>query len=279
MSAKVLSNLESVGDLIGSLKGMGEAMDEDAYVEALIKQAHGKAANAFDVAAAATAGAGFLTHVFEFGVPGITPGTPSFPDPTRPEARLWVHSIHGQGGNQDIRYAFRPATQPNPQPTTESTGVSSKYLRKLSRRKYVFWNRAFVMETGQTVEIKARNSDFLFVPFRGETPRNPNNRKGFVMYNTTKLGPISAKPGATSKGTFTAFWMSWWSTAGNEIIEQDMRESVESDIKKAEAEITKRAAAEAMKPVETTNIIGTVNASRSWMKRLFGAGRKISEVR
>lgn len=278
MSAKVLSNLESVGDLIGSLKGMGEAMEEDEYIETLIQQAHGKAANAFDVAAAATAGAGHLTHVFEFGVPGITRGQPKFADPTAPEARLWIHRLSGKGGNQDIGYTFRPATQPNPQPTTAETGVASKYLRKLSRRKYIFWNKAFVMETGQTVSIKAKNSDFLFIPFGDNPPTNPANKRGFVMYNTTKLGPISAKPGASSKGTFTAFWMNWWASAGNELIEQDMRASVESDIKKAEADIAKRTAAESMKPVQATNIIGSVNTSRSWMKKLFGAGRKVREI-
>lgn len=278
MTAKVLSNLESLGDLIGSLKGIEEGLEEDAYMEGLIKQAHGKASNAFNVAAAATASAGHMTHVFEFGTAGITPGPVKYPDPTSASARLWTHTLTGRGGNQDIGYSFRPALNRNPQPTTASTGVESKYLRKLSKRKYIFWNKAFVMETGRTVEIHAKNGDFLFVPFRGEVPRNPLNRKGFVMWNTKKLGPITAVPGQNTKGQFTAFWMSWWSAAGNEIIEQDMRASVMSDIEKAMAEATRRANAAAMETPATTNIVSAVNKAKSWVSKMFGTSRRDVEI-
>lgn len=275
MKSNVMSNLESVGEMIGSLAGMSDGLNEDEYMEGLIRQAHGKATNAFNVAAAGAGAAGALRHVFEYGVVGVTPGRPKFSDPTAPNARLWTHWIAGTGGNMDIGYSFRPATQPNPKPTPTSTGVSSKYLSKLSNRKYIFWNRAFVMETGQTVEIHAKNGDFLFVPFRGQAPRNPLNRKGFVMWNTSKLGPIHATPGRTSKGNFTSFWMNWWAAAGSEMIEQDMRKSIAMDTERVMAEAAKRSASQTLKPVYNTNIHSAVRKAREQVKRTFGMRRRI----
>jgi hypothetical protein len=271
----MLSNLESVGDLVGSLKGIGDGIEEDDYIEGLIKQAHGKATNVFNVAAAATASTGRMAHVYEYGTHGITPGQPKFADPTSPAARLWVHWVKGSGGNQNIGYSFRPALNRNPQPTVASTGVSSKYLAKLSKRKYVFWNRAFVMETGQTVSIKAKNGDFLFVPFGNTTPTNPANTRGFVMWNSTKLGAITARPGQKTKGEFTKFWMAWWATAGNEIIENDMRVNVTMDIEKAVAEAAKRAAAEKVKPVQAANIPAAATGARAWARNLFKRNKRM----
>jgi len=269
----MLNNLESVGELIGALRGIETGLDEDEYMEGIIKQAHGKAANAFNVAAAATASAGHMRHVFEFGTSGVTEGQVKHPDPTSPSARLWTHTITGRGGSQNIGYSFRPALTPNPRPTTESTGVPSKYLRKLSRRKYIFWNKAYVMETGQTVEIKSRQSHgLLFVPTPGS-----NEPKNHVMWNTHRLGPITAQPGRTTRGNFTAFWMNWWGSAGAEIMEADMRKSVLTDVQKAMAAAEKRAAAETVKPASTTNVPAAARRAKTAIARIFGP-RKTKKV-
>ena len=47
---KVMSNLEAIGDAVGALSGMADGLDEDQYLGSIIEQAHGVAANAFDVA-------------------------------------------------------------------------------------------------------------------------------------------------------------------------------------------------------------------------------------
>lgn len=276
MSVKVLSNLESLGEMIGALQGIAKGMDEDAYMEGLIKQAHGHAANAFNIAAAATAATGHFPHVFEFGTPGITPGPARFGDPTSHEARLWIHRLAGHGGSQDIFYSFRPAVVRNPQPTTESTGVSSKYLQKLSRRKYIFWNKAFVMETGMTVSNKAKNGDFLFVPFNGEAPRNPMNRKGFMMWDSRRHGALETVPGRKTKGTFTAFWLAWWAAEGQETMEREMRSSVSMDIEKAVAMAAKDSQTEAMKPVQTTNIKGVATRAYERARSLFKRNERVT---
>lgn len=269
MKAKSLNNLESVGEMIGSLQGISEGLDEPRYVERVIRQAHGQAAYAFDVAAAGAAAAGAIKHVFEYGVPGITPGVPKFPDPTRPEARLWEHRITGVGGSQKISYAFRPALNRNPQPTTASTGVPSRYLRKLSRRKYVFWNKAFVMETGRTVQIKPKNGSLLFVPFYGKPSVSPNNHRGYMM----SPNPISLRPGENTRGKFTAFWMGWWAGDGQNEMELDMRKQITTDIQIAEKEMQKRALSTPMKPSGTVNVHGASARARAAVRKMFG--RKI----
>lgn len=264
---ETLNNLESVGDMVGSLKGISEGLEEDEYIGRVIRDAHSKATMQFDIAAAATASAGHLKHVFEFGTAGITEGKVKFTDPTSASARLWMHKIEGRGGNLDIGYTFRPALNRNPDPTTRSTGVPSKYLRKLSKRKYVFWNKAFVMETGQTVEIKSERGDkgFLFVPTPGfNSPRN------FVLYPSKIKGPINSVPGQSTQGTFTAFWVRWWGSVGGDLIEADMRKTVSTDIERAVAAAAKKANAERIKPAELTNVVAASEKARRREKNLFG---------
>lgn len=269
MPAKVLSNLEAIGDLVGALAGIDSAVDDESYMEGLIKSAHGKAATAFDIAAAATAKTGRFTHVYEYGVMGITRGQPRFAEPTDPRARLYVHRLVGHGGEQDIEYTFRPATQPNPRPTPEDTGVDSKYLSKLSDRQYFFYNKAYVMETGRVVEIKPKNGNFLFVPFYGEPPRNMLNTRGYMMWDARRHGPLYNRPGKSTKGEFTQFWMAWWESAGSQIIQADMEKSVTMDIDMAMAEATKRAAVENMKPVTETDMPGTIASAKSLFSKIF----------
>jgi hypothetical protein len=265
---EMMSNMESIGDMVGALAGINESIDDEAYTEALIKQAHGKASSAFDIAAAATASAGWFTHMYEYGTAGITGGQQKYSDPTSPAARLWIHTLTGQGGQQDVGWAPRPAKNRNPQPTTESTGVSSKYLAKLSRRKYIFWNKALVMETGMAVQPKSHQSHgLIFMPFNNKTPTNQANTKGYVMWNTHQHGlPKPRVPGEHVQGQFTKFWMKWWNSAGNQIIEEDMRKSVTLDYNLAVEEATARAKAEALKHPYATKVKSAYTSGKNWAK-------------
>jgi len=270
--SQVLHNLESLGTMVGHLKGMSDALEDDLYTERLILHAHGKAANVFDVAAAATAGAGYLEHVFEYGVPGITKGQTKFPIATDPKARLWMHKIDGTGGKQDISYSFRPALNINPDHTTASTGVPSKYLRKLSRRKHIFWNKAFVMETGASVRIKSNRGEkgFVFVPTPGD-----NEPRGFVLYPSKLKPAIHARPGRTTMNQFTNFWMTWWSGSGSQIMENTMRSAIEMDIERAEAAMQKAVVSTPMKSPATSNIITADAHGRIIAKKTFETPRKL----
>lgn len=270
-SIEVLTNLEAVGDMVGALVGMSEGLDDQAYMDGIIKAAHGRAATAFDAAAAATAKTGRIAHVYEYGVMGITKGMPKFADPTDLQARLYVHTLTGAGGNQDIGYTFRPAKQPNPKPTTLSTGVSSIYLNKLSNRKYYFYNKAFVMETGMTVQIKPDRGNFLFVPFYGEPSMDTANNRGYMMWDARRKGEITARPGQQSEDSFTKFWLAWWTAAGSSIMSDVMEEYVTIDTEAAMAEATKRANAESMKTTRETSLTSAASSTMAWVNRMFKA--------
>lgn len=269
MPAKVLSNLESIGDIVGALAGISQGMDEDIYMEGLIKSAHGHAATAFDMAAAATAKTGTMSHVYEYGVMGVTRGAPRFADPTALNARLYYHRLVGHGGTQDIEYSFRPAKQPNPKPTPESTGVDSMYLSKLSNRQYFFYNKAYVMESGQVVSIKPKNGNFLFVPFYGDASQDPTNTRGYMMWDSRRMGPLQSRPGRSTKGDFTKFWLTWWGSMGSKMMYAQMEESVTMDIELAMAEAAKKAQAESMKPVQETSITGAMASAKSMFSKIF----------
>jgi hypothetical protein len=271
MPAELLANFEAIGDMVGALSGIATGIDEAAYMDGLIKSAHGKAATAFDMAAAATAKTGRITHVYEYGVAGITRGDPRLGDPTAPNARLYVHLLVGEGGMKDITYTFRPAHQPNPTPTPEDTGVNSEYLARLSGRRYYFYNKAFVMETGQVVTIKPKNGNFLFVPFYGEPSRDPTNNRGYMMWDSSRHGPLFNRPGASSKGQFTSFWMNWWIGAGGKMMEVDMEKSVTMDIDLAIAEASRRVKAARFKPVQTTNMPGAIATAKAMFNRIFAS--------
>lgn len=269
MPSKIFTNLEALGDVIGALRGIGDGVEADEYMEGVIRQAHGHAANAFNMAAAATAKTGSIAHMYEFSTPGITKGQALHPDPTSPDARLWIHTLIGHGGSMELGYSFRLARERNPRPTTADTGVASKYIAKLSRRKYVFWNKAMVMETGRPVEIKAHNSDFLFVPFYGEPPTNPLYNRGYLMWDSTRLGPLIAHPGAQTKGNFTAFWQGWWASAGNQVMTDQIELDVTMDIERTMTEATSKADAESMKPIQEVNLAATARSARAMYKKLF----------
>lgn len=271
MPAEVLSNLEAIGDMVGALAGMSEGLDDQMYMDGLIQSAHGKAATAFDIAAAATAKTGHLTHVYEYGVAGITRGQPRITDPTSQRARLYVHTLLGEGGTKDIAYTFRPATQPNPDPTPEDTGVDSEYISRLSGRRYFFYNKALVMETGRVVSIKAKNGNYLFVPFYGEPPADPTNQRGYMMWDSSRHGPLMSRPGKNTKGSFTNFWMTWWESSGSKMMFADMEKSVTMDIEIAMAEAAKRSASESMKPVQETNVVGAMATTKAIFNRIFKA--------
>ena len=256
-------DFSDIGEIVGTVEGIAEAAETPSYMAGLIRKGHSVASREFDLAAASAAGAGYLSHMYEFGTAGISRGPVKFTDPTALEARLWTHQIDGQGNAQSIYFAFRPAINRNPQPTTKYTGVPSKYLKRLSRRKYVFRNKAMVMETGQSVEIMPRNGRFLFVPFMGEASSDPRNRRGYMMWDAARLGPIRTTPGVDTKGQFTSFWTSWWNSRGNKIISDTMNTTFASDVGAALAESQASARGTKMTNPSATNLKGNSSRART----------------
>lgn len=259
---KFEANMDAVAEAIGTVYGIDEETKSADYLDRLAKDAHNDASIEFDMAVAATAGAGYLTHVFEYGVPGITPGPSTFSDPIAENARLYAHWFRGTRGHYDVDYVFRPATRPNPTNTTKTTGVRSKYLSKLSKRKYIFFNRAWVMEMGQDVEIAPLRSNFLFIP-------SDQDPRGFIMWNAKLKGPIHATPGRETKGTFTAFFENWWSSQGIARMDRDIQNNITTDITRVMDAAEARAARYALEPVSAKGYKHTVARAKGQTKAHF----------
>lgn len=270
-------NFDGISDLIGTVYGLDNTMQSNDYMDKLAEAAHNEASLEFDLALSATAGAGYLTHVYEYGVSGITRGPVRFSDPTEEDARLYVHDIAGHSGNYGINYVFRPAIVRNPQPTTTHTGVPSKYLRKLSKRKYVFSQKAMVMETGMEVSIKPQGGrTFLFVPFYREVdPRNPLNKRGYMMWFYPKFGPITTTPGRDTKGSFNAFWETWWGETGRATMDRGVQRSVTTDVKEVLRLSASRARSERPEPVMMSKPSASVRAAKKKTEALMNKKSKM----
>lgn len=229
---ELMVDFSQVENIIGTAEGIFDATASPGYIGDLIKAAHNVASKEFDVDAAASAGPANMSHVYEFGVQGITRGDVKFADPTAPEARLWVHAIKGGGNLQSISFAFRPAVVANPKPSAKFYGVSSAVISKLSRRKYVFKNKASVVEFGETVYIKPKEKTFNFVPFYGQPARNPMYTEGYIFRPISPGGPMESNPGTDSgmAGTFSNFWTGWWSGRGIELISGSANEHYDKDV-------------------------------------------------
>lgn len=255
-------DFDAFGEIAGTMEGLNDGFGSLTYLDAIAGAAHDEASKEFDLTAAASANAGYMTHMYEYGVQGITKGTARFADPTSPTARLWVHNLNGGAGTYDANFSFRPALVENPRPSTANTGVPSKYIKFISRRKYVFRNRAMVMETGQEVEITPKRGRFLFVPFYGDP--GPRGR-GYMMWNADALGPITTDPGRATTGTFTAFFHNWWRTAGIKSINNYIGNAVSQDTKMALDAAAARSASVA--PIPTGAATADINATRKKAKQ------------
>lgn len=258
-----VANFDSVYELVGAVRGIDTAIDSPQYLDSLANEAHNYVSSDFDIEISAMAGAGKFQHVYEFGVAGITtgPGMPTrIADPRSEAARLWVHNFMGTDGIYDIEYSFRPAVVPNPRPTTATTGVPSKVIRKLSRRKYVFWNKALVMETGAEVEIRPIRGKYLFVPFGG----TEFDGRSYQMYDAERNGPIVTRPGRYSRGTFGAFWETWWDTVGKARMGDFMEKEAGIDVHMALQNAERQAAmhsAEIVVPGKSASTVSKAAAS------------------
>lgn len=252
---KFYGDFDAIAEISGTLAGIKYITeDTDKYMETLLREAHGDATKEFDKAAASMGAAGAIKHMFEYGTAGVTPGPQMF-SPLDTRAHLWEHRLIGKGGNMEVSFNFKPAMVPNPKPTTESTGVEARYLKFLSNRKYVFWNRALVMEMGTEVSIKAKNGQYLFVPFYGNPSYNNfSNNRGYMMWDSNKFGPIRSIPGLESRGKFGLLWDGWWSASGQRMMEADVYKNYSNDLKAAIAAAELRSKRSNLRPVSTVPV-------------------------
>lgn len=230
MPLEIEIDYSGLEEVIGTVEGIADAVEGNEYMGYVIDAADAVATKEFDVDAAATAGPGNFSHVYEFGTVGITRGTIKFPDPTSSAARLYVHHKNGFGNVRNVFYTFRPAVAPNPRPSASFYGVPSSVIRMLSKKKYIFRNKAAVVEYGETVYIKPKEKPFNFVPFYGKPGRKYPGT--YIFRPIEGHSPMASTPGEDSgqKGQFTAFWELWWMGRGQELMTGEANKFFNADI-------------------------------------------------
>ena len=257
-----LINMEQVATVIGAIEEAAVVADSDRYIGKLINAAHAKVADEFDahIIADAMASTAF-NHMFEWGTAGINRGrTTRRMSPFSPEAKLWQHVLTGSGKNKSAGFRFLPSKVPVPPPTTQSTGISQKYLSKL-KGKHIFWNKAAVMEAGTPVRIAPKPGKRLFIPLmttaEGTGGTMADKKRGFIMTPNA----VTVQPGGQNTGTFTAYWERFWEGVGQEGMQAHMQESLDKHL----AKVQKKAESVrgGLKPAQAGTVQRAVKAGRA----------------
>jgi hypothetical protein len=225
-------DFSELASTIGAFEGIADAASNERYVGAALDDAHAIVSKEFDseVTAAAMA-SGRMNHMFEWGTQGINSGrTTRRINPLSAEARLWRDTLKGMGATRTLGFDFEPSKVPVPVTTTNATGISQKFLTKLQQNKYVFWNKAAVMESGSQVTITPKPGKKLFIPLVGRTSveglRPVDIARGFIMTPHT----VTSQPGKKTAGTFSAYWMDFWNNRGEKMMRERFSAIVQKDV-------------------------------------------------
>lgn len=232
---EMMVDMSALDEMMGVTFALGTIGKESRYMSDLMWAAFGITNGEFnrEIVAYATA-SGRMGHMFEWGTIGINTSPSNMQlNPADPRARLWkpVFKFYGRGTSGTLDYKFQSSVGTVPKPPADKTGISQGVLNKL--KNHIFWNKAFVMETGAPVTItpKANNKrQLLFVPniWKGD--------EGYTMYRKSTSPDISAN----TAGTFTAMWEVYWKGEGEKRMQAYVLSSFETDIEKAYRSIKSR---------------------------------------
>jgi hypothetical protein len=268
ISAK--TNIEQLAADIGAYIGMMDGIDQRTYVQDLIHSAHDSTIPEFVKAAAKSAVRYNFTHMYEYGVAGITRGDKQFINPVLQSARLWTDVMVGSGSRGTITFVYRDAVRRVPKHTTEETGVAQEELDKLKLnqgKRYVFQHKAEVFEEGVDLNIHPKQKDGkLFVPLRG-TSFKANERdqaRGFTWAKKVHINP-GEMSGAV--GQFSWYFFNWWSKEGSVFITKNMDTMVTEHVKRAEAELGKSRGT--LQSPASTNVTGAAKAAEARVRKMF----------
>lgn len=191
------ANLEGIGDFIGAVEGVINAVESPDFKGDFIQSLSGRMKRKFmtDAIAANQSGYKPIKHVFEWGATqGTTTNVPLFA------------ITRNKAGSSALNMSFKflPSTEFVPLPDGRY-GISSSVLTNLSRHVFVW--KALVMETQSAVEIRSSKPRGLLIP-------DSSKKKGYFM--TRKA--VTINPGGeVSTGGFTEFWLAWFDGRGNQI--------------------------------------------------------------
>lgn len=255
------AQFDELAEATGALSGMAKRANTEAYVRDLVKYTHARLADRFDtfVDIAYANSHSSLHHVYEWGVP-----------PGAPHARLWNHVLFGSGGNRKASWEWLPSKRPIPTPQERHANpddpmslVPEEELEYFSDRTYFFQWKAPVMEGSIPVTILPVNVDWLAFP-TGKTEKPVMFAKGIHVKNPG---------GDATKASFSAIWVSWWSTEAPRVFEETVGPEAERDLKRAGIRRKKRRS--------SANVgISTITSYKALLKRAeTWAGQEVDIAR
>jgi hypothetical protein len=269
MSIKFATNLDTLVEHIGAYQGMADAIESPKYLSDLMTNAHRLTVPDFVKAAAAAAKEDNFTHMYEYGVRGLTRGDSTTINPLSQRARLWKDVMVGNGSRKLITFVYRNATQRVPKHTTEETGVAQDELNKLQLnqgKKYVFSHKAEIFEQGIDLNIHPKQREgVLFVPLRnsGITGTARDQTRGYTWRKKLHINPGKLEG---ADGQFSFFFYNWWGRAGNNLMITRMDKQVTADIKRTEATLPKRGT---LKSPRSINVPADAAVARAKYRKQF----------
>lgn len=219
-------DLRSLSKTIGSGLGVTQAVDDNAYMDAVIKNAYDVAKEAFHTEAAAAAASGTnIKHMFEQGTLGINRRKSNMrPNPNSERARLWEDVIVGEGKKHTLTYVFKPSLGFVPKPRRSDTNMDQEVIDQMS--DHVFTWKARIMETGEMVNIAPKEAKFLLIPImKNDMEARPTDRRRGYTISTG----VTAQPGRGTQGNFTAYWTQFWEGRGGDIMNASVGTQIETD--------------------------------------------------
>ncbi len=268
MDMKIATNFEGLAGIIGKFRGMAEAADDTSFIQELLVSANDRTLQRFNIAAAAFNSGNQrnlnrrFPHMYEYGTAGITQGRGGvrFADPTSQASRLWVFNTVPAGNTVETFVTFRDAVAPNlkPMERTDLEGLPLETVQAMSTRKYVFKERARLVEYGAIVSITPKYAQALIYPTK-------DNERGYGFW-TKQMGPMQQRlesvtgnnSASRHKGAFTSFFLKWWNTTGEQAVIDSAHNSFRARIGAATRYGTVN---KTLKPVQTTNVIGASEAA------------------
>lgn len=195
MSVKVSADLSGVEGFIGGVQGILTAIANPGTESRFVGAQMDNLKHHFmsDSIAANAAGGANIKHVFEW--PDRAGAVSDIP--------LFRLLKMGSGQSRYLTYEFLPSMRPVPLPPAIPADKRGMFAEHFFRQK------ALVMETMENVTIEPKNGKTLFIPA-------PDQMRGYIM--TRK--PVEVNPGGNSTGGFEKWWVEWFDTRAESLIQE-----------------------------------------------------------
>lgn len=205
-------DLSNVGAMMGSITGMTEAVNTKVYILDLVEAAQhymGTDFNNFMTVLAASQPERFH-HVYEWG------------HVAEPGYRLWRNVYVGTAAtNRVTSFEFLPSHTEVPLPDPPfPPGPNGQQVN----RRYVFWNKARVMEYNIPTHIRLVAAKALFINLRDQVTNLDDEGKGFTF---ASQATIFNQGGGHTAGSFTNAFLTFYREQGPRIFNERIRPIIE----------------------------------------------------